>query len=157
MPNRSRAASPQGRSSSSGRPPADLHTSAWPAGEYRIDVLIDQFIGRIDVRIPARLGQVPAPDAWPAPPAGLVAAKTVDPSVTRQGPFAVVDGLSIGLTARLGPLLDVPTEWHASIAPDAQRDGIVAVARLPRATGLGVMFTEHAVVRSVSIRRLAPD
>ena len=28
---------------------------------------------------------------------------------------------------------------------------------LPRATGLGVMFTEHAVVGASTIRRLAPD
>ena len=33
----------------------------------------------------------------------------------------------------------------------------VAVAHLPRATGIGVMFTEHAVVSSATIRRLAPD
>ena len=130
---------------------------AWPAGEYRIDVLIDAFIGRIDVRIPARLGEFPAPDSWPAAQAGLVAAKTVDPSVTGQGPFAVVGGVSVGLTARLGPVFDEQTEWHASIASDQQGAGTVAVARLPRATGLGVMFTEHAVVRSLTIRRLAPD
>ncbi len=130
---------------------------AWPPGEYRIDVLVDDFIGRIEVNIPGRLGPVPRPDARPPSPADLVAAKTVDPSVTGQGPFAVVDGVSVGLTARLGPLLDEPAEWHASIASDGRGVGPVAVAHLPRATGLGVMFTEHAVVGPVTIERLAPD
>lgn len=131
--------------------------AAWPAGEYRIDVLIDDFMGRIDLRVPAPLGTVPAPDAWPASGADLVAANTVDPSVRGQGPFAVVDGKSVGLVARLGPRLDEPTEWRESVAPDPGEVGAVAVADLPRATGLGVMFTEHAVVGSVTIRRLAPD
>ncbi len=139
------------------RPGGGPASLAWPPGEYRIDVLVDDFIGRIEVNIPGRLGPVPAPDAWPASAADLVAAKTVDPSVTGQGPFAVVDGVSVGLTARLGPLLDEPAEWHASIASDGRRVGPVAVAHLPRATGLGVMFTEHAVVGSVTIERLAPD
>lgn len=131
--------------------------AAWPAGEYRIDVLVGDFIGRIDVQVPVRLGTVPAPDAWPASQTALVAAKTVDPSVTGQGPFAVVDGVSVGLAARLGAPLDEQTEWHDSVAPDAQTARTVAVAHLPRATGLGVMFTEHAVVASVTMRRLAPD
>ena len=133
---------------------------AWPAGEYRIDILVGDFIGKIDVQVPVRLGTVPAPDAWPAARADLVAAKTVDPSVTRQGPFAVVDGVSVGLSAQLGPALDEAAEWRASITPGVDGSGTadtVAVAHLPRATGLGVMFTEHAVVRSATIRRLAPD
>ena len=140
------------------RPGGDGSASAdWPGGEYRIDVLVGDFIGRVDVKVPGRLGTVPGPDAWPAPPGDLVAAKTIDPSVTGQGPFAVVDGVSVELPATAGPTLDEEGEWWAELRQSGDQTPNVAVARLPRATGLGVMFTEHAVVSTATIRRLAPE
>ena len=131
--------------------------TSWPGGHYRIDVLAADGIHRIALQIPGRFGNVPAPDPWPAAPAELVAARKGDPSVTRQGPFAVVDGVSVGLSATPGPLLDEAAEWWAELVRARAKAPAVAVVHLPRATGLGVMFTEHAVVSSASIRRLAPD
>jgi hypothetical protein len=131
--------------------------TSWTGGRYRIDALVGNQVHRIAVEIPGRLGSVPAPDAWPAPAVNLVAARKGDPSVTRLGPFALVDGVSVGLTARLGPRLDEPGEWRAAISPVAPGERAVAITHLPRATGLGVMFTENAAVGSATIRRLAPD
>ena len=132
-------------------------TAAWTGGTYRIDSLVGDGVRRITIRIPGRFGsRIPPPDAWPAPPADLIAAKDGDPSVTRQGPFALVDGVSVALSSTSGPPLDEAAEWRQALASD-RPSAPVAIVHLPRATGLGVMFTEHAVVTSATIRRLAPD
>ena len=131
--------------------------TSWAGGHYRIDILAGDGIHRIALQVPGRFGNIPAPDPWPTAPADLVAARTGDPSVTRQGPFAVVDGVSVGLSATAGPLLDEAAEWRAELDRARAKAAPVAVVHLPRATGLGVMFTEHAVVDSAGIRRLAPD
>ncbi len=131
--------------------------ASWPGGHYRIDVLVTGGIHRIALQIPGRFGNVPPPDAWPATPADLSAAKDGDPTVTRQGPFALADGVSVALSATPGTLLDEDAEWRAALDADRSHGQSVAAVHLPRATGLGVMFTENAVVHSASIKRLAPD
>jgi hypothetical protein len=134
-----------------------LGYTSWTGGHYRVDVLTAAGIHRISIDVPGRFGNVPDPDPWPPALADLVAARKGDPTVIRPGPFATVDGLSVDLAATPGPDLDEAAEWRAEIRQSEDQTPYVAVARLPRATGLGVMFTEHAVIRSATIRRLAPD
>ena len=134
-----------------------LAYTSWTGGHYRIDVLTDTGIHRIAIEIPGRFGNVPDPDPWPPALGDLVAARRGDPSVTRQGLFVIVDGVSVDLPATAGPTLDEAGEWLVELRQSGDETPNVAVAHLPRATGLGVMFTEHAVVSSATIRRLAPD
>lgn len=134
-----------------------LAYTSWTGGHYRVDVLTTAGIHRIAIDVPGRFGNVPDPDPWPPALADLVAARKGDPTVTRQGLFVTVDGLSIDLPATVGPMLDEAGEWRAQLRQSGDETPNVAVARLPRATGLGVMFTEHAVVSSATIRRLAPE
>ncbi|HEV8402541.1 MAG TPA: hypothetical protein VGQ31_05860 [Candidatus Limnocylindrales bacterium] len=140
-------------------PSAGLAYTSWNGGHYRIDVLTDDGIHRIALDIAGRFGNVPGPDPWPPALADLVAARKGDPTVTRQGPFATVDGVSVDLPATPGPPLDEAGEWRAALASSGSPSAAptVAVAHLPRATGLGVMFTEHAVIDSATVKRLAPD
>ena len=77
--------------------------------------------------------------------------------MTRQGPFAMADGVSVALSATPGTLVDEDAEWRAALGAVRSHGQAVAAVHLPRATGLGVMFTENAVVHSASIKRLAPD
>ena len=134
-----------------------LPYTSWTGGHYRVDVLTDTGIHRIAIEVPGRFGNVPDPDPWPPALADLVAARKGDPSVTRQGLFVAVDGVSVDLPATVGPTLDEDGEWRAQLRQSGDETPNVAVAQLPRATGIGVMFTEHAVVSSATIRRLAPD
>jgi hypothetical protein len=131
--------------------------TSWTGGHYRIDVLLATGIHRIALQIPGRFGNVPPPDPWPAAPPDLAAAKDGDPLVTRQGPFALEDGVGVALSATPGTLLDEDAEWRAARAASNSHGQSVAAVHLPRATGLGVMFTENAVVHAASIKRLAPD
>ncbi len=133
-----------------------LPYTSWTGGHYRVDVLTDAGIHRIAIDVPGRFGNVPDPDPWPPALADLVAAREGDPSVTRQGLFVAVDGVSIDLPATVGPTLDEEGEWRAQLRQSGDETPNVAVAHLPRATGIGVMFTEHAVISSATIHRLAP-
>jgi hypothetical protein len=67
------------------------------------------------------------------------------------------DGVSVALSATPGTLVDEDAEWRAALGAVRSHGQAVAAVHLPRATGLGVMFTENAVVHSASIKRLAPD
>ena len=120
--------------------------ASWAGGHYRIDVLVAGGIHRIALQIPGRFGNVPPPDSWPAAPADLV---------RRQGrrsdgdaPGAVRDG---GRRERR-PVRDAgharSTRTPSGVrhwAPSESHGQAVAAVHLPRATGLGVMFTENAV------------
>jgi hypothetical protein len=134
-----------------------LPYTSWTGGHYRVDVLTDTGIHRIAIEVPGRFGNVPDPDPWPPSLADLTAARRGDPTVTRQGLFVTVDGVSLDLPATAGTTLDEAGEWRAQLRQSGDETPNVAVAHLPRANGVGVMFTEHAVVSSATIRRLAPD
>jgi hypothetical protein len=132
---------------------------SWVAGHYRVDLLAADQLYSIAVQIPGRFGSVPAPDdAPPTDEANLVGPDVSDPSGVRAGPFATVDGVGVPLVAQPNALMSDEEAWRTVIA-GAGGLGRTAVATtyLPRATGLGVMLTNHAGVRLAIVRRLAPD
>jgi hypothetical protein len=124
----------------------------WEAGQYRVDVLTGDVINRISVVIEKQFGDV-APDNWPSPAPNTVAPTASDPSAIRIGLFATVDGRAVSIPARESTPLGEIATWSDM----AQVNGpIVAATYLPRATGLGVMLTSHAMIQGATIARLAP-
>lgn len=126
----------------------------WDAGRYRVDVLTRDGIHRISVLIPNRFGNVPRPDEWTATLTDVIAARASNPSVIRIGLFATVNGSAVPIAARQSEPLGESEAWRATAD---EGDPTVAARHLPHATGLGVMLTQHAFVRSATIRRLAPE
>ena len=112
-PDRSSASHPTLRCCSSSPRRRPSRIVAWTGGHYRIDVLVDDGVAPDRVGIPG--GSAPIPDPMPGRPRRPTSSprRTVDPSVTRQGLFATVDGVSVALAATVGPPLDEAAEWHA--------------------------------------------
>ena len=76
----------------------------------------------------------------------------------RFGLFATVDGLGVALDVADSRPLDEADAWVATLLPRGGRAArTVATVFQPRATGLGVMLTQHASVRLAVLRRLAPS
>ncbi len=133
-------------------------SSAFPAGTYRVDALVDGTIRRVEVAIPGPTEHTPPSNDSPYPTeTGLVPLTSSDPSAVLAGPFATVDGRGVGLRALPIDGFDEARAWGASVEGLAGGPGYVPRAYLPRATGLGVMLTSHAQILSASIDRLAPD
>jgi hypothetical protein len=132
---------------------------SWPAGHYRVDLLAADQLYSIAVQVPGRFGFVPAPDDWPpTAEANLVPPDVSDPSGVRSGPFATVDGIGVPLGTQPSELMSDEEAWRTVIAgAGGLGRTAVATAYLPRATGLGVMLTNHAGVRLAIVRRIAPD
>ena len=131
---------------------------SWAAGHYRVDLLAADQLYSIAVQVPGRFGSVPAPDAWPPTEGNLVGPESTDPSGVRAGPFATVDGVGVPLGAQPSELMSDEEAWRTVLAGSGGLGRTaVATAFLPRATGLGVMLTNHAGVRLAIVRRLAPD
>ena len=131
---------------------------SWPAGHYRVDLLAADQLYSIAVQVPGRFGSVPAPDDWPATEVNLVGPAESDPSGVQIGPFATVDGIGVPLLTRPHDLMSEEEAWRQNIGgPQGASGADVATAYLPRATGLGVMLTNHAAVRLAIVRRIAPD
>jgi len=131
---------------------------SWEAGHYRVDVLAADQLYSIAVEIPGRFGSVPAPDDWPATDARLVGPGDSDPSGVQNGPFATVDGRAISLVAQPSEPMSDEQAWRSLIGESGGLGPTtVAAAYVPRATGLGVMLTNHATVETAVVRRIAPD
>jgi len=132
---------------------------SWEAGHYRVDLLAADQLYSIAVQIPGRFGSVPTPDAWPLPTeSDLVPPEASDPSEVRAGLFATVDGSGVPLAAQPMAMMSEEVAWRTAIA----RAGpigrpVVATLFIPRATGLGVMLTNHVSVQAAGVRRIAPD
>ena len=132
---------------------------SWEAGQYRVDLLAADRLYSIAVQIPGRFEGVPTPDDWPVPTeSNLVPPNVSDPSDVRAGPFATVDGGGVPLAAQPMALMSEEVAWRTAIT----RAGpigrpVVATAYLLRATGLGVMLTNHASIQLAGVRRIAPD
>ena len=132
---------------------------SWEAGQYRVDLLAADRLYSIAVQIPGRFESVPTPDDWPVPTeSNLVPPNVSDPSDVRAGLFATVDGGGVPLAAQPMALMSEEVAWRTAIA----RAGpigrpVVATAYLLRATGLGVMLTNHASIQLAGVRRIAPD
>ena len=130
----------------------------FPAGAYRVDALVEGTIRRVDVAIPGPTGRIPPLTDPPYPTvAGLVPLDESDPSAVLFGPFATVDGRGVVVRSLPFDVLDETRAWGASVDGLDGGPNYVPRAYLPRATGLGVMLTSHAEIRSASIARLAPD
>ena len=131
---------------------------SWEAGHYRVDLLAADQLYSIAVQIPGRFGSVPSPDDWPITDARLVGPADSDPSGVQNGPFATVDGTAISLGAQPSELMSDEQSWRTLIGEaGGQGPTTVAAAYVPRATGLGVMLTNHATVQTAMVRRIAPD
>ncbi len=133
--------------------------SPWDPGRYRLDVLTGDEIQRIGVGIPGRLGVVPAATDVPTPTAPeQVLAAGSDPSGVHAGLFATADGSAISLPALGGVLQDDHGAWlDLVLGSGPLGESVIASVYQPRATGLGVMLTPHAIVASATVHRLAPD
>jgi hypothetical protein len=132
---------------------------SWEAGHYRVDLLAADQLYSIAVQIPGRFGSVPTPDAWPLPTeSALVPPEASDPSDVQAGLFATVDGGGVPLAAQPMALMSEEVAWRTATA-GARPIGrpVVATAYIPRATGLGVMLTNHASIQLAGVRRIAPD
>jgi len=131
---------------------------SWEAGHYRVDLLAADRLYSIAVEIPGRFGSVPTPDDWPTTDARLIGPEDSDPSKVHNGPFVTFDGTAISLVAQPSELMSDEQAWRALIGEAAAQGPVkVAAAYLPRATGLGVMLTDHATVQLAIVRRIAPD
>jgi hypothetical protein len=76
----------------------------------------------------------------------------------QNGPFATVDGTAISLVAQPTELMSDEQSWRTLIGEaGGQGPTTVAAAYVPRATGLGVMLTNHAALQLAIVRRIAPD
>jgi hypothetical protein len=132
---------------------------SWPAGHYRVDLLAADGSYSIAVQIPGRFGIVPAPDdSTSGIQVNVLAPDASDPSGVQFGPFAMVDGVGVPLEASQQASMSDEEAWRM-IVEDEVTGGSSRVASeyLPRASGLGVMLTNHADVTFAAIARLAPD
>ena len=139
-------------------PPSDPAAPAWGAGEYRIDLLLaDGDIRHIDLAVPDRYENVRPSSFDPPRVTEIVTSSAADPSVVPPGLFATIDHIAFPIESASGPPLDAAAAW-LDTEPGSGRVPAdrVAVATLPRATGLGVRLTDGARVRAASIERLAP-
>jgi hypothetical protein len=137
---------------------ADPSSRSWRGGSYRIDVLVDGAVRRIDLQIPDRNSIVPEPDDWPVLERGLVGASDSNPSGVRVGLFATVEGVGVPIGVLAGRPLDEDDAWLDVVQrPTGGVAPAVGTAYLPRATGLGVMLTNHGFVHLAVLRRLAPN
>lgn len=141
-------------------PPADAPGApVWGPGEYRIDALVGGgTIEHFEVDIPDRYENVRLPSSDPPSPSELVAPTEVDPGLVPPGPFATLDRIGVPLGSVGGAPLDAAAAWLET-DPGSGRAPVnqVAVAYLPRATGIGVRLPDGAAVRAASLTRLAPD
>ena len=132
---------------------------SWEAGHYRVDLLAADQLYSIAVQIPGRFGSVPTPDDWPV---DRCPARPDRRTATRRGcrtdPSRRSMAAAISLGAQPSELMSDEQAWRTLIGEaGGQGPTTVAAAYVPRATGLGVMLTNHATVQPASVRRIAPD
>ena len=109
------------------------------------------------LQIPDRNGRVPALEPWPPTQTGLIGAYDSNPSGVHIGLFATVEGLGLPIGVIAGRPLDEASAWLDMLrGPVGGAAQAVAAVSLPRATGLGVMLTNHGFVQLAVLRRLAP-
>ncbi len=122
----------------------------WPTGRYRVEVLVDGDVRRldIDVRAPSVVAETPTASAGP-PVRGAFAA---DVSDLLPGPFLSVDGAAIPFPAvAADPTVDLATAWLTPAATST------TVLHEPRAGGVGVMFPPGATDADATIRSVGPE
>ena len=150
-------------------PTVDGHQmTAWPSGDYRVDVLEGGRIASIEVRIAGRFGRVPLSAIAP-PNAALSSPLPVDLSSVDLGVFAVVDGAAIPVPAQdTTSVLDPAAAWldvlgrpgsTGSAGPDGAGPAgdVVGDAYLPGANGIGVLLPSGADDLRATLRRIDVD
>lgn len=130
----------------------------WPAGRYRMDILVDGSVRRVGFTLPNRFEIVP--DGAAPPP---LQADLVDPAGSALpgypvGPFVTASGDSIPLRVEGGPPLTETEAW-LNVDPGTGRAprSRVATVFVRSATGLGVILPAGATVRRSEASRLAPE
>ena len=130
--------------------------TTWPAGRYRIDLLMGTTIERVDVSIPGRFERIPV-DVPPSVPTALAPAIGIVPAGQGMSGFVVADGVATDFAPVPGPTMDIATAW---LRPSLRtgEGGYWTTPSLwePRATGLGVRFSAGAHVIDATFVRLAP-
>jgi hypothetical protein len=140
-----------------------LATQEWPAGRYRVDVLVGGTIRRIGVNITDQFGLVPYPDAQPVPAPSVPAPSAPSPppgiETLPVGLFAASSLGAVALPGEPGPALDEVEAWLDLDrgTPDTPLRSFVARTYQPDATVLGLVVPPSAVIRSATIARLAPQ
>ncbi len=134
----------------------------WPAGDYRIDLLMGTRIESLHVRLarPA-VAQRPSPRTSPRLPA--LAREAMPPAWlenTPAGVFAVVGWVVVPLSGEPGPTLGAAEVWlegtsGGHLDPDRERH-VGSIARAG-ASGLGVVLPTGARDASGVLRRLTPE
>ncbi|CAN5489189.1 hypothetical protein BH20CHL7_BH20CHL7_16460 [soil metagenome] len=152
------------RRPASDRPGADLlllppridgrRLGSWPAGRYRLDLLMGPGVERIDLTIDATsglevpaLGPSPSGADQPASPASPVGPAW--PAVVPPGPYAVVAGAVVPLRGEGTHPLTTAAAW-------LDPSGMTASSWLARTTGLGVLLPPGSERPGGAIRRLSP-
>jgi len=146
-------------------PPAEdgVAASHWPAGDYRIDLLMGTWIERLSVQVARAAAGTDVgadsppprgPDRAAMPPAWL--------GNVPAGVFAVVDGVVLPLAGEPGPRLDPAAAWlDVATSRRAGDPPRVASTRRTGAGRIGVMLPGGAHDASGVLRRLtegsAPD
>lgn len=122
---------------------------SWPAGRYRLDLLMGTWIDQLELVLdaPTATNGAVALDPPPLAPGDAVPAVRAEP---RVGPYAVAGGALRPLAAGSGPLLDAAAAWLDTA-------DLVARQALPGAMALGVTLPLDATDMRGTIRRLAPE
>jgi hypothetical protein len=139
--------------------PAAGQTAPWPTGHYRVELLFGQRIERIDLQL-ADQDDVVGPDPSPTF-AGVTPPAPIFTDTLPVGPFAVIDGVALPVSAgaraaELSPLrtwLDLPAPDDPMFTP---RVGRVSALGAP-ISQLGIALPGGSSKISVSVDRIDPD
>ncbi len=137
-------------------PPAK--TAFWEPGRYRVDVLVGDGIRRIEIEIVNRSGFVPDAEPWNRSSPSSFPEGGLPLGALPVGFFAVVDDDLISLDSTPGAALDETGAWLDidREPPDGLSRSFTARTYQPAASWLSVILPPTSLVRSASLRQLAP-
>jgi hypothetical protein len=139
---------------------ADGSADRWPAGAYRLDVLLGSAITQFTVVLPPGEGRfglrdVPDPFASAAGGAPLIDPLAADVAGLEAGPFVISNGQAISVSAPLtGPLGEAAAWLDAETGLSGSRR--VAQVWQPDANGIGFSLAVGARLEWAALERLAP-
>ena len=130
---------------------ADTTLGSWPAGTYRIDVLLGSRITRLVTVVPGGLGSSQPAAASPLPPPPDLDVRL---GTLSEGPVAVADGRVIRIEAALSQPLDELEAWLGSTRSGSEP--LVGLVASPDVSALGVVLPAGARDPHLGIGMLAP-
>ncbi len=138
--------------------PAPAATTFWEPGRYRVDVLVGDGIRRIEIEIVNRSGVVPDAEPWIRSSPSSFVESGLPLGALPVGFFAVVDDDLIPIDSTPGAALDETGAWLDidREPPDGSSRSFTARTYQPAASWLSVVLPPTFLVRSASLRRLAP-